>query len=82
MQHLEQLIDTLIDETGIGATVEVFKAADGWCARVVDDGMTLLCPAGEVWLNTRQHPSAEDALNSLDKIAETGFYMASLWETR
>lgn len=54
MRYIQQVIETVTDETGIAPKIEITFCEDGWRARVCEDGVTLLCSAGERFLHTRR----------------------------
>lgn len=76
MKHINQLIETVYDETGIqGIALVISRNDDGWTARVVEDGHTLLCSAGEQFLISNGNATMEAAIESVDEIARRGYEM-------
>jgi len=80
MQKIQQLFETLYDETGIGGRVEVTYDGDAWVATIVDtDNHILLCPAGEFYLSTRAD-SLADAVQQLEETVAAGYKMVDAWQ--
>ena len=80
MKHIFKLLGTLHDETGLPTPALIVGINDlGWHASVKDEGMVLLCAAGETYLSTSGHDSAEDAVEALDNIAKDGFDLQERW---
>lgn len=74
MQNIQRLIETLLDETGIPATLVVEPGKDGgWRAAVVEDGETLLCPAGERFLVATDDDDMYAAIELLEQKVADGF---------
>ena len=74
MQNIQRLIETLLDETGIPATLVVEPGKDGGRrAAVVEDGETLLCPAGERFLVATDDDDMYAAIELLEQKVADGF---------
>jgi hypothetical protein len=74
MTNIERLIETLYDEDGTMAKLVVGIAADWtWFAKILDGSFLLLCAAGETFLVTDKHASAEKAIAALDTIIAKGY---------
>jgi hypothetical protein len=77
MTNIERLIETLYDEEGTMAKVVVGIAADWtWFAKILDGSFLMLCAAGETFLLTDKHASAEKAIAALDAIVAKGYARA------
>jgi len=73
MQKIQQLFETLYDETGIAGRLDVTYDGADWVATIVDtDNHTLLCPAGEFYLSTRAD-SLADAVQQLEEKVAAGY---------
>ena len=77
MKSIQQLIETVFDETSIAPELHITLTEAGWCAKIVDEGMVLLCAAGEYFLVASGYETVEAALTELDRIAEQGFRLAA-----
>jgi hypothetical protein len=73
VKQINKLIEILYDETGLGASLTVNHNADGWTASISEDGHILLCPAGELWLVSTGHGSAEAAVQAVEAKVAAGF---------
>ena len=82
MKNINKLIEILYDETGRGASLVVSRNGDGLTAGVVEDGDTLLCPAGEMWLMCNGRDSAEDAVAEIEARVAKGFKLQEEWLTQ
>lgn len=79
MQKIQQLFETLYDETGIAGRLEVSYDGVDWVATIVDaDNHILLCPAGELYLSTRAD-SLEDAIAAIEGKVELGYKQVDAW---
>ena len=79
MRYIQQVIETVTDETGIAPQIEITFNHLGWNARVCDDGITLLCSAGERFLNARSCLTPALAIAELEEIAKTGYALSKSW---
>lgn len=80
MKHITWLIEAIYDETDI-QTVELLVSLndDGWTAKVVEDGEILLCPAGEYFLVSNGHGSAEIAIEAIEAKVKRGFELCEIY---
>ena len=76
MKNINQLIETVYDETGLGASLVVNRNDDGWTASIAEDGHILLCPAGELWLVSNGHESADEAVMAIEEKVQQGYRLA------
>lgn len=74
MKHIDKLIETVYEETGIqGIALRVSRNDDGWTALIEEADEILLCPAGERFLVSNGHDSAESAIAAIDFKVQQGF---------
>jgi len=70
MNAIEQLIETVYDETGIqGVALRVSRNDDGWTACVVEGDDILLCCLGERFLVSNGNETMEQAVAAVEAIA-------------
>jgi hypothetical protein len=82
MKLIQQLIETVFDETGIqGIALRVSRNDDGWTAQIVEGDDVLLCPAGERYLLTNGNHTMADAIHVLEDRVRAGYALAEKYQT-